>query len=51
MIPLTKETLAASGGLPGALMLAFTFVVWLFFLGILLSNPRNKVNRWGFAGR
>lgn len=50
MNPLTQEALETAKGLSGEWMLLFTFLVWAFFLTILLSSPRNRLNQWGFAG-
>ena len=42
-----QTKLAASAllnGLPGEVILAFTILIWVIFLLILLGNPRNKLN-------
>lgn len=36
-------------GLPSIWMLVFTLLLWLLFAAILLSNPKNKMNRWCFG--
>ena len=44
-----EQTMNTARGLPGELMLLFTFLVLVFFMVILLSNPHNKTNLWCFA--
>ncbi len=34
--------------LPDSFLLTFTFLIWLVFLLIFCSNPRNKLNLWCF---
>lgn len=46
----TGTTNIAATGIPGALLLVFTFLIWLIFALILSSNPRNRLNIWCFAG-
>ena len=41
---------AAFSALPGVHLLLFTLAIWAVFTLILLSNPKNRLNRWCFVG-
>lgn len=43
--------IGTSKGMPGTVLLLFTFLVWALFLLVYLSNRKNKSNQWcAFAG-
>lgn len=37
-------------GIPGELLLVFTLLIWAVFTLVLISNPKNPLNRWCFGG-
>ena len=38
-----------TNGIPGELLLVFTFLIWMVFGLILVSDPKNRLNQWCFG--